>query len=120
MSVELETKPQGGLPADSRVPVVPPASSHITLMEVWRVLLKKRFVILIVTLLTFAGTTWHVYKTPPTYESVARIQIKPQQVSVSQNGSQAQTQDQTALATAVRILQSDSVMFETAQDINLM
>jgi succinoglycan biosynthesis transport protein ExoP len=119
MPIELETKPEGSPPAPGPAAFLPQGGQHMGLMDVWRVLMKQRLVILAVTLLSLAVATWYAFKTPPMYESVARIQIKPQQLSIRQT-SPAPGEESTAIATAVRILQSDSVMFETAQVLNLL
>ena len=123
MSVELQTKPQGALPPESRLPNFPLASDRLTLMEVWRVLIKQRYVILVVTLLAIAGAVWYAFGTTPEYESVSRIEIQPQEtpnvgiqeVIESQPGEAA-----TALQTEMRILESNTVLFQTAENVNLI
>ena len=124
MSVELQTAPQG-LPAVERRTLIPSSGEQVTLMEVWRLLNKQRFVILVVTILSIAGAAWHAFRTQPLYESVGRIEIQPQQtpnIGIQQVIEQSQTGggESTALQTEVRILQSDSVLFQTGQSLNLI
>ena len=126
MSLEVQTKPQVLPPAEGRVPaVIPPSGGDgLTLMELWRVLMKQRFVILAVTLLSLAGALWYVLRTAPVYESIARIEIQPQEaanIGVEQLIEQKEANTpQSDLQTEVAILQSDSVLFQTAQSLNLL
>src|ERR1700738_2450990 len=122
MSVELETA-QGPPVAERRMPI-PFSGEKYTLMEVWRLLNKQRFVILVVTVLSVAFAAWRDVRTQPLFESVGRIEIQPQQtpnigiqhvIEQSQAGGES-----SALQTEVRILQSDSVLFQTGQSLNLM
>jgi succinoglycan biosynthesis transport protein ExoP len=126
MSLEVQVKPQVPPPDESRISTVIPivsGSERLTLMEVWRVLMKQRFVILVVTLLSLAGALWYAVRTPPLYESTARIEIQPQQsanIGIEELIEQKeQGQEQTDLQTEVEILQSDSVLFRTAQSLKL-
>src|SRR5664279_2752231 len=123
MSVELETAPQGLPAAEHRVPL-PSPGEQVTVMEVWRLLSKQRLVILVVTILSVAGATWHAFRTQPLFESVGRIEIQPQQtpnIGIQQVIEQSQSGGESAaLQTEVRILQSDSVLFQTGESLNLI
>jgi succinoglycan biosynthesis transport protein ExoP len=123
MSVELQTAPQG-LPAVERRMPLPSSGEQVTLMEVWRLLSKQRLIIFVVTILSVAGATWHAFRTKPVFESVGRIEIQPQQtpnIGIQQVIEQSQSGgESTALQTEVRILQSDSVLFQTGQSLNLI
>ncbi len=123
MSVELQTAPQG-LPAAERRMPIPSPGEQVSLLEVWRLLNKQRFVILVVTILSIAGAAWHAFRTQPLFESVGRIEIQPQQtpnIGIQQVIEQSQAGgESTALQTEVRILQSDSVLFQTGQSLNLI
>jgi succinoglycan biosynthesis transport protein ExoP len=125
MSLEVQVKPQVLPPAEGRVPTLVSGGDRVTLMELWRVLMKRRYVILVVTILSLAGALWYALRTTPVFESMARIQIQPQQttnigieelIKQKQGGGETQTD----LLTEVWILQSDSVLFETAQSLNLL
>lgn len=124
MSVELQAKPQVMPPAESRMLTPMSVGDRLTLMDVWRVLMKQRFVILAVTLLSLAAALWYALRTPPVYESVARIEIRPQEtpnVGLEQLIEQKQQgQPETALQTEMAILQSDSVLFQTGQSLDLL
>jgi uncharacterized protein involved in exopolysaccharide biosynthesis len=91
-------------------------------MDVWRVLMKQRVTILVVTLLSLAGALWYALRTSPVYESVSQIEIQPAQtpnVGIEQLVTQGE-QSATALATEAHILQSDSTLFQTAQSLHLI
>lgn len=99
-----------------------PGGSKISFVDVWRTLLKRRWMILAVTLLVFVGTTWYTYRIKPIYQSVARIEISP----TSQNNIGLQEvvneargggSDSSALSTELQILQSNSVLLDTAQKL---
>src|ERR1700745_4142719 len=117
MSVEVQVKPQVLPPAEARVP--PPVSGpeKLTLMDLWRVLMKQRIVVFVVTLLATAGSIWYAVRTHPVYEGVARIEIRPQEranIGIDQLIEQREGgQPLTDLQTEVSILQSDSVLFQT-------
>jgi polysaccharide biosynthesis transport protein len=123
MSVQLQTPPQGLPAAERRVPL-PSSGEQVTLMEVWRLLSKQRLIIFVVTILSVAGATWHAYRTQPLFESVGRIEIQPQQtpnIGIQQVIEQSQSGGESAaLQTEVRILQSDSVLFQTGESLNLI
>ncbi len=101
------------------------ASERLNLMDVWRVIVKQRLTILVVTVLFVAAAAFHVFRTKPVYESVARIEIKPNNPpdiglrGLTQAGS-GDLDPQTALQTEVRILESDSVLFQTAESLQLI
>jgi len=124
MSVEVQVKPQVLPPAETGMPTPGSSGDKLTLMELWRVLMKQRIAVLVVTILTTAGATWYALSTHPVYEGVARIEIRPQQtadIGISQLIEQkTQDQPQNDLQTEVLILQSDSVLFQTAQSLNLL
>src|SRR5438270_9272819 len=123
MAVELQTPPQG-LPAAERRMTAPSSGEQVTLMEVWRLLNKQRYVIFVVTILSLAAAAWQAFRTQPLFESVGRIEIQPQQtpnIGIQQVIEQSQAGgENTALQTEVRILQSDSVLFQTGQSLNLI
>jgi polysaccharide biosynthesis transport protein len=99
-----------------------PLGERRSLMDVWRVLTKQRFTIITVTILFVAAAVWYAFRTPPVYESVSRIEIKSDEFSGNDLLGLFEAEDSAAenLQTEVRILQSDSVLFETAQALNLL
>lgn len=117
MPLEVQPKPQLLPPTDGRMPpLISPGGERLSLMEVWRVLMKQRYVILAVTVLSFAGGLWYALRTPPVYESIARIEIRPQETPnigiqqlISQNQPGASSQND--LQTEMQILQSDTVVY---------
>lgn len=100
------------------------SGERLSLIDVWRVLLKQRLTIILVTLFFVGLAAYYVFRTKPVYESVARIEIKPnnppnvglQGLSEEQNAMDSDT----ALHTEVRILGSDSVLLQTAESLHLI
>lgn len=123
MSFESQPELSSGQPLQL-TRVLDAAGERLTLMEVWRVLRKKRLTIFSVTLLFIAVATYYVVRTKPVYESVARIEIKPD--NPPDVGLQGLTEQVNAvdpeveLNTEVRILESDSVLLEAAQSLHLI
>jgi succinoglycan biosynthesis transport protein ExoP len=99
-------------------------SEGLSLIDVWLVLLKQRVTILLVTLFFVAVAVYYVYRTKPVYESVARIEIKPDSPpNVGLQGlseGQPNADTDTAMHTEVRILESDSVLLQTAESLHLI
>jgi len=124
MSLDVQTRPQALPPAESPMPPQVSGGERFTLMELWRVMMKQRFVILAVTILSLAGALWYALRTLPVYESIARIEIRPQEtanIGIDQLIEQkTQDQPQNDLQTEVAILLSDSVIFQAGQGLNLL
>lgn len=97
---------------------------RLTLMDVWRVLIKQRLTILLVTILFVAVSAYYVFRTKPVYESVARVEIKPDNppnVGLEGLNQQVGGEDpDTDLHTEVRILGSDSVLLQAAESLHLI
>jgi capsular exopolysaccharide synthesis family protein len=120
MSFEAQAEPQNGQPVDSRANALS-LNDRRSLMDLWRVLSKQRLTVLTVTLFSVALAAWYAFRTPPTYESVARIEIKPSEpMGGEMTSAFAEGEDPDSLQTEVHVIQSDSVMFETAQNLNLL
>jgi polysaccharide biosynthesis transport protein len=121
MILEHQPEPQPLQPTENR-PQNAPLGGQRSLMDVWRVLTKQRFTIITVTILFFAAAVWYAFRTPPVYESVSRIEIKSSEFGGGDLLGFFEAEDQAAenLATEVRILQSDSVLYETAHALNLI
>lgn len=123
MSFELQTKAQGGPLAEGLPGNLPVAGERFTLMELWRVMMKQRSIIFVVTVLSFACSLWYALRTAPVFESSANIEIRPQDqpdVGLQQVVAASSGDDVSPLATEVRILESDSVLYETAESLNLI
>jgi polysaccharide biosynthesis transport protein len=121
MILEHQPESQPTQPAEPRQGNVP-LGERRSLMDVWRVLTKQRYTIITVTVLSVAGAVWYAFRTPPVYESVSRIEIKPNEYSGSDILGLFTAEDEAAevLQTEVHILQSNTVLFQTAQALNLM
>ena len=118
MSLEPQAEQQPAQPVDNQANV-PAMGEHRSLMDVWRVLSKHRLLILVVTILFVAAAAWHAFRTPPVYESVARVEIKPN----TMNNVQAESyweDPSIELQTEVLVIESDSVLLQTAQSLNLL
>lgn len=124
MSVELQTKPQGAPPAEIPIQSPPAGGERFTMMELWRVMMKQRYIILAVTLISVGCAIWYALRTPPMFESDSRIEILPQNapdIGLQQVvGASEGENPESPLNTEVRILQSDSVLFKTAESLNLI
>jgi len=118
MSLESQAGPQSGQPADIQSKAL--AMGERSFMDVWRVLTKRRAAILVITLLCFAWAVWHAYSTPPVYETASTIEIKPSSLNNNSMELEYEDEDIVALQTEVEVIKSDSVLYQTAQGINLL
>jgi capsular exopolysaccharide synthesis family protein len=123
MSLETQPEPQGGHTAHNRASIIP-SDDRLSLMDVWRVLMKQRFLIVAVTIICFAAAAFYAFRTKPVYESVSRIEIKPN--TMPNVGLQSLIEEErgeetsAALQTEILVLQSDTVMLQTAESLNLI
>ncbi len=124
MSFETQPELPSGQPLQPSS-VFNAAGERLTLMDVWRVLTKKRLTICSVTILFVAVAAFYIIRTKPVYESVARVEIKPD--SPPNVGLQGLTEQATSgedpavdLHTEVRILTSDSVLLQAAESLHLV
>ncbi len=118
MSFEPQVEPQTGRPVDGRGNMIA-LGDRRSFMDVWRVLMKQRLTILAVTLLCLAAAAWQAFRTAPVYESVARVEIKPNQLGSSDQASVVEEYIENPLQSEVNVLESDSVLFQTAEDLHL-
>jgi polysaccharide biosynthesis transport protein len=121
MILEHQPEPQPTQPTEPRLGTVG-LGERRSLMDVWRVLTKQRFTIITVTVLFLTAAVWYAFRTPPVYESVSRIEIKPDEFGGNDLLGFFAAEDSAAenLQTEVRILQSDSVLYQTAEALNLL
>jgi succinoglycan biosynthesis transport protein ExoP len=121
MSFEVQAEPQNGQPVDGRANALS-INDRRSLIDLWRVLSKQRLIVLTVTLFCVALAAWYAFRTPPTYESVARIEIDPNGPMGSDLSSAftAEEEDLSSLQTEIHVIESDSVLFQTAQNLNLI
>jgi capsular exopolysaccharide synthesis family protein len=117
MSLEPQSGAQTGEPVENPTTII--SQGERSLVDVWRVLSKRRYTVLAATVLCFAAAAWHAFRTPPVYETVSRVEIKPNQMA---NGEMALMgeDDPAALQTEMQVIQSDAVLFQAAQSINLV
>lgn len=122
MSVELQTKPQGAQPAESVVQSMPAAGQRFTLMELWRVMMKQRYIVLAVTLLSLGLAFWTAVRRVAEYESSSEIEINEGQpdIGLQQLEAAGSGDEMSPLGGDIHVLQSDTVLFETAQSLNLI
>jgi len=119
MSLEPQPESQAGQIARARATVVP-SEDRLSLMDVWRVLMKRSFIILTVTAVSLGIAALYAFRTTPVYESVSRIEIKPN--TTPNVGLQSLVDEEerggesgSALQTEILVLQSNSVMLQTAR-----
>ncbi len=124
MTIDPQPESQAGQLARGRATIVP-AEERLSLMDVWRVLMKRSFIILTVTLAFLAAAAIYSFRTKPIYESVSRIEIKPNaapnvglQSLIEEEGRGGESA--TSLQTEILVLQSNSVMLQTAESLNLI
>ena len=123
MSLEPQPDSQAGQIARSRATIVP-SDDRLTMMDVWRVLMKQRFIILAVAFVSLATAAIYSFRTKPVYESVSRIEINPN--NTPNIGLQSLVEEErsgegtAALQTEMLVLQSDSVMLQTAQSLDII
>lgn len=117
MSLEPQAAPQAGQPVEGQSKIL--AAGERSLMDIWRVLMKRRYTVLAATLICFAGAAWRAHQMQPVYHTSSRIEIKP---SALNSGSLelAAEEDATDLDTEVEVIQSESVLFQAAQSIGLL
>src|SRR5450432_3226285 len=80
MSLESPLEPQTGQISRSQM-IVAPIEERLSVMDLWRVLIKRRIIILLATIAVFAGATFNTYRTKPVYESASRVEINPSRPS---------------------------------------
>jgi capsular exopolysaccharide synthesis family protein len=124
MSIDLQPESQAGQVDRARVSIVP-SEDRLSLMDVWRVLMKRSFIILSVAAIFLAVAALYAFRTKPVYESVSRIEIKPN--TTPNVGLQGLLDEEgrggeagSALETEILVLQSNSVILQTAQSLDLI
>ena len=124
MSLDPQPESQAGQIARARATIVP-TEERLSLMDVWRVLMKRSFIILTVTAAFLALAALYAFRTKPVYESVSRIEIKPNttpnvglQSLIEEEGRGGESG--SALQTEILVLQSNSVMLQTAESLDLV
>jgi polysaccharide biosynthesis transport protein len=122
--MSLTSQPESQLGQAARIETsMAPLEDRRSIIDLWRVLMKRRIMIIAVTVIVFAMAAVYVFRTKPVYESVSRIEINPNtapnvglQSLIQQAGG---GQDSTELQTEALILQSDSVLLQTALMLDL-
>jgi polysaccharide biosynthesis transport protein len=124
MSLDPQLESQAGQITRARATIVP-SDDRLSLLDVWRVLMKRSFIILSVTAVFLAVAALYAFRTKPVYESVSRIEIKPNATPnvgleslVDEEGRGSESG--SALQTEILVLQSNSVMLQTAESLDLL
>jgi len=97
--------------------------SKMSLMDVWRTLVKQRYVILTVAIVCISAATYVAIRSPRIYGSIAKIQIKPNQspnLGIQNLMQDPGKEENSQLETELLILQSDTVLLQTAQSMDLV
>ena len=118
MSLEPQAGAQNGLPVENPTSII--SIGERSLMDVWRVLMKQRLIVVAVTLLSVAAAAWHAFRTLPVYQTSSRIEIKSNSGGNGPESFWAAEDPTTELQTEVEVIKSDTVLFQAAQSINLI
>ena len=123
MSLEPQPEPQAGQSVRNQATVAP-TEERLSLMDVWRTVMKQRWIILTMTVICFAVATFYSFRTKPVYESFSRIEINtntmPKFGALLEQGGGGSDDNSSDLGTEILILQSDTVILQTAQSLNLL
>ena len=123
MTIDPQPESQAGQIGRARATIVP-SEDRLSLMDVWRVLMKRSFIILTVTVVSLAAAAIYSFRTKPVYQSVSRIEIKPNAApNVGLQGlidEERGGESVSALQTEILVLQSNSVILQTAESLNLI
>ena len=123
MPLDPQPESQTGQLARARA-TIGPSEDRLSLMDVWRVLMKRSFVILAVTAVFLAMAALYAFRTKPVFESVSRIEIKPNTTPnvglQSLVDEERSSESGSALQTEILVLQSNSVMLQTAESLDLI
>jgi capsular exopolysaccharide synthesis family protein len=96
--------------------------SHFTLATFWRLIQKRLFTILIATLIVSVLTGIYTFKTQRVYRATATIEVEtdyPQLQSLNEVYRQAPIGDYLFLSTQMQVLRSDSLAWETMEQLGL-
>jgi capsular exopolysaccharide synthesis family protein len=122
MPLEPQFEPQTGPMAHPHA-TIEAAEERFTLMDLWRTVVKQRYVIMTVTALSVGAAAIYSFRTIPVYESISRIEINPNntpKVGLESLEEEARGMDTASmLQTEILVLQSDSVALQTAESLNL-
>ena len=122
MPIEPQPEQQNGQTV-RRPATVTPTEERLSLMDIWRTVVKQRLVILIVTAICFTLAVVYSFRTTPVYESTSRIEINPNntpKVGLLTDAEQGLDTSANMIQTEILVLQSDSVILQTAQSLNLL
>lgn len=93
--------------------------ARLTFIDLWKVLLKRRLIVAITAVVGVIVTALYTWHLKPIYQSSARLEIdQPANASIGGQNVMAEggvLPENTVLPTQIRILESDTVMLETAQ-----
>ena len=75
MPNQLQGEPVSGAIVPSRTVFIP-REERLSALDIWRVLVKRRYLMIALTLIGLVGSTIQTVRTKPVYESVARIAMQ--------------------------------------------
>jgi capsular exopolysaccharide synthesis family protein len=121
MPLEQQPESQTGPMAQERE-MISPAEHQQSLMDVWRVLVKQRLIVLTVTAVCLAAAAVYSFRTKPLYQSTTSVEINPDNAPKLglQGMFETSQQEDTGLMTEMLVLQSDPVILRTALNLNLI
>jgi len=96
--------------------------AHFTLSTFWRIVLKRAWTIATATLIVVVLAAVYTYRMVPIYRATASIDLEPdypQLQSINDLYRQAPTDDYSFIATQMQVLQSDSIAWQTIEQLGL-
>jgi succinoglycan biosynthesis transport protein ExoP len=103
-------------------PFLSAPQTNVSLADYWRILLKRKWVIVVTAVVIFTLVTIYTLHTTPIYEAVGRISIGRPNSGFLQMKGEAPVQDDdytVSVETQVRILQSDSLALAVIKKLGL-
>jgi capsular exopolysaccharide synthesis family protein len=103
---------------------LPPEPAEASLLDYWRVLLKRKTIVLIIWGIVVALEAFSTYRTTPIYQSVGSVAVYrdiPQVLDFKDGGGTTLDSDDfdytVAIETQKRIMQSDALALQVARDM---
>src|SRR5208282_4946249 len=101
-----------------------PGADEQSFATMWQTITKRKWIILLTTVVVFGLVAWNTMRTKPVYESVVKLQIDPSRASnlgVEDvvNEKMGSDDSDSRMATEVKLIQSDSVAIRVINALQL-
>ncbi len=103
-------------------PEVAPGQNYISLAAYWNVLLKRRWTVMTVALVLTTLVAISSFRAQPIYKAVSRVQVEPESPvlqSLTDLYQNLYTDPDTFLQTQIQVLKSDSLAWQTIEQLRL-